>query len=87
MECREVNCQALPGQGRQVLQKSCFTEKGLSDSLGQKLKMVLQQLRKCSVMSRPPAISIISLVLKAACLHFLHTQVIITLQVSDGVED
>lgn len=32
---REVNCQALPLQGKQVLHSACFM-KGLSDILGQK---------------------------------------------------
>jgi hypothetical protein len=31
-DMKEVDCQVLPGQGRQVLHNSCFTEKSVRDS-------------------------------------------------------
>jgi hypothetical protein len=72
---REVNCLALPIQGKQVLYNFCFTE-GLSDILDQAKKLVLQHYRE--IIGDCPA----------AFLHFLHTQeIFIPSWVSDGVED
>lgn len=78
---REDDCQALPGQGEQVLQNACFT-KGLSDIPGQKAEDdIFLYFGNC------PGCQL-SVILEVVHLHFLHTEVIfIQSQVSDGVED
>jgi len=86
--CREVNCQALPRQDKQVLYNSCFP-KGLSDILGQEAEdrcsTVTENIGDCP--GSQLSLSFLQF-LEAVFLNFPHTQVIfIPSRVPDGVED
>ena len=78
---REVNCQALQGIGRQVLYflvHRYFRSRRLK--IGASLHPAIVGL------PGQPVFSVLSIVLDAACLCFLHTEIIILSQDSGGIE-